>query len=204
MQFSHNPTYRAGRDQHGRNCFFIYNDDGTPAMGASGQRYCYSEEKAQQMVGRARPAGAASPPRAAPEEAPPPRAAPEEAKAKPAAVHPNLATLERRFTRLKPILDHHLVMSHDQPHWGGKISGRAPTVKGIEPRRKYAVIHSGMRTDRHGKTKVVPEFVVNLETLELSRADENGQPRDFWNFGHIDEVISRGVTLKPRSGSTFE
>jgi hypothetical protein len=89
---------------------------------------------------------------------------------------------------LRPILNHHLVMSVERPHRGGEgATGVAPTVKGIHPRIKYAVIHSGIRASG----KVRPEFVVDMATLEISRADYDGLPREGWNYGTIDEVIER-------------
>lgn len=91
-------------------------------------------------------------------------------------------------------------MSNDRLHWGGEVSGTAPQVAGIDPRRKYAVIFSvGRNSGRQ-----IPEFVVNMNNMEISRADKDGQPRPEWNFGTIDEVIARGRTLKPRNNPNWE
>lgn len=43
-----NPYY----EEDNSGCFFIFNDDGTPAMSSTGQRYCFSEAKAEQIVER--------------------------------------------------------------------------------------------------------------------------------------------------------
>jgi hypothetical protein len=190
---SHNPFDNPYHKEQppGSQCFYIYNDDGTPVTGPTGPKYCFSEAKAKAMVAQAERAGfrvspsAVSPgPRRA--AAPPPYRAP---------VSGPVQFIESRFELLRPILNHHLVMSVERPHRGGEgATGKARTVQGIHPRSKYAVIHSGLRADG----TVRPEFAVNMATMEISRADYDGQPREGWNYGTLDEVIARGRTLKPR------
>jgi len=225
--FIDNPYYREHTDQYGKICFYIYNDDGTPVLtGAGTPQWCYNKDKAELMIRKAERAGyrvspsAVSPgPRVAPTPGPfgggaaptpgpfAPSAAPPPPRAAPSAppssggsanVRAAVTEIERKFGRLKPILDQHLVYSHDRIHYGRPVSGSAPTVAGIDPRKKFAVIFSLGRTGRQH-----PEFVVNMETMEISRADENGRPRDMWNFGTIDEVIARGRTLRPRENPNY-
>jgi ADP-ribose pyrophosphatase YjhB (NUDIX family) len=186
-----NPYYK--EQAPGSRCFYIYNDDGTQVTGPTGPKFCFSEEKAKEMVAKAERAGfrvspsSVSPgPRHTTAPLPPPYRAP---------VSGPVRYIESRFELLRPILNHHLVMSVERPHRGGEgATGVAPTVKGIHPRIKYAVIHSGIRASG----KVRPEFVVDMATMEISRADYDGLPREGWNYGTIDEVIERGRTLKPR------
>jgi hypothetical protein len=79
-----NPYHKSGRDQWGKVCFYIYNDDGTPVLTGSGTpQWCYQPEKAEEMVRKAERRGlrvspsAVSPgPRPAPSEAPRPAPAP--------------------------------------------------------------------------------------------------------------------------------
>lgn len=195
---SHNPFDNPYHKEQppGSQCFYIYNDDGTPVTGPKGPKFCFSEAKAQAMVAQAERAGfrvspsAVSPgPRQA--AAPPPYRAP---------VSGPVQFIESRFELLRPILNHHLVMSVERPHRGGEgATGKARTVQGIHPRSKYAVIHSGLRADG----TVRPEFSVNMATMEISRADYDGQPREGWNYGTLDEVIARGRTLKPRENPSY-
>jgi hypothetical protein len=120
----------------------------------------------------------------------------------------NLKVLESRMAQLVPILNHHLVKSSEGT-WGAVYGtkGRPDSIYGIRevtPRHTYAVLHSKPWKERLRGTSDTemhypPEFVVNLNTLELSRSDGNGHPRPEYNFGHIDEVIARGRTLKPRN-----
>ena len=120
----------------------------------------------------------------------------------------NLKILESRMAQLIPILNYHLVKS-SEGRWGTVYgtTGRPDSIYGIRevtPRHTYAVLHSKPWKERLRGTSDTemhypPEFVVNLNTLELSRSDGNGHPRPEYNFGHIDEVIARGQTLKPRS-----
>lgn len=194
-----NPYAKQGKDPHGKTCFYIYNDDGSQAVGPSGPRFCYSSDKAEQIIKKVEAAGlrvspsSVSPgpqePRAPRPQHPEPGAAPRR------GMNPAVDMLMARFEALRPILNHHLVMSNDRPHWGNPVSGKAPKVQGIDVRRKYILIHSGH--DKMGRP--VPEFVVNMENMEISRADENGQPRDWWNYGTVDEVIARGQTRHPRN-----
>ena len=211
MRFEENPFHKPGQDQYGRVCFYIYNDDGSQVVGPTGPKFCYTVEKAEEMVKKAEAAGkrvspsAVSPgPRVAPaaSTAPLPAAPP---PVPPQASSPGLTILESKFEQLRPILNHHLVMSYLASirsmgmRTPEQAAQHAPKVQGIAARKKYAVIHSGTATNRaSGQKQIIPEFVVNMETMEISRSDPNGQPRDMWNFGTIDEVIARGVTLKPR------
>jgi hypothetical protein len=205
----HNPFYnpyaKPGTDPHGKSCFYIYNDDGTPAMSASGPRFCYSSEKAEQLIEKVTRAGFRVSPSAT-SPGPRPASADERSYAAPSVKERNLAILNSKMAALTPILNHHLVKSAES-HWGRMRERVEPsTVHGIRevtPRHKYAVIHSKpirIRRDANSAPELhyPAEFVVNLENLELSRADGNGQPRPEWNFGHVDEVISRGRTLKDR------
>jgi hypothetical protein len=55
----YNPYYRhlpkgySGRmETTGKSCFLIYNDDGTIATGPTGERFCFNEAKAQEIVAR--------------------------------------------------------------------------------------------------------------------------------------------------------
>jgi hypothetical protein len=77
----HNPFYnpyaKPGSDPHGKACFYIYNDDGTQAVGPTGPKFCYSAEKAQEIIKKVEARGgsvSASPvspgPRAAPRPTP--------------------------------------------------------------------------------------------------------------------------------------
>jgi hypothetical protein len=53
-----NPYHQQGRDQWGKVCFYIYNDDGTPVLTAMGQpQWCYTPEKAAVMIAKATRAG---------------------------------------------------------------------------------------------------------------------------------------------------
>lgn len=200
MYRRHNPYAKQGADQHGRVCFYIYNDDGSQVVGPTGPKFCYSAEKAAEMIKKAEGAGkrvspsSVSPgPRAA---APPPAAAPAAASKTRDA---NAAYLASRFEQLRPILDRHLQASAEGI-WGGVrgTRGRPRRVEGIEERRKYAVIHSGTNGKRNS-TRVDPEFAVDLETLHIARADDDGRPRPGWDYGHIDDVIARGRALPPDS-----
>ena len=120
----------------------------------------------------------------------------------------NLKILESRMAQLIPILNYHLVKS-SEGMWGTVYgtTGRPDSIYGIRevtPRHTYAVLHSKPWKSRVPGTSDTEmhypaEFVVNLNTLELSRSDGNGHPRPEYNFGHIDEVIARGQTLKPRN-----
>jgi hypothetical protein len=120
----------------------------------------------------------------------------------------NLKILESRMAQLIPILNYHLVKS-SEGRWGTVYgtTGRPDSIYGIRevtPRHTYAVLHSKPWKSRVAGTSDTEmhypaEFVVNLNTLELSRSDGNGHPRPEYNFGHIDEVIARGRTLKPRN-----
>ena len=232
MRNRYNPYAKPGQDQYGKVCFYIYNDDGTQVTGPTGPKFCYSAEKAAEMVKKAESAGKRVSPSSV---SPGPRTAPGPAAhgrdreqsdfsytvdrdasrfsytvdrdtsrfspPTPRSSRPVIAVLESKFAQLAPILNHHLVMSYAQSNAAPleQAKRRAPRVQGIEARKKYAVIHSGTYPDRLTQQKrIVPEFVVNMETMEISRSDENGQPRDRWNFGTIDEVIARGQTLKPR------
>ena len=203
-----NPYHKQEIGPQGTVCFYIYNDDGTKVVGPGGPKYCYSLEKAEVFVAKAEAAGKRVSPSAVspgPRTVEPPGPFASGATARPPSATPPRDTrqastspasfIEARFERLRPILNHHLVMSNDRLHWGGEVSGTAPQVAGIDPRRKYAVIFSvGRNSGRQ-----IPEFVVNMVNMEISRADKDGQPRPDWNFGTIDEVIARGRTLKPRS-----
>jgi len=185
-----NPYHAQGRDQYGKVCFYIYNDDGSQVVGPTGPKYCYELPKAEEMVRKAERAGLrASPspvspgPRASAPIPPAPPPIPQRVSS------PALTLLESRLEALRPILNTHLAAS------AAKHRTKVRTVAGIDPRRKYALIHSGSYTTRDGGTRFRPEFVVNLETMEISRADDNGQPRPGWNFGTVDAVIARGRTL---------
>lgn len=198
MRNRYNPYAKSGQDQYGKVCFYIYNDDGTQVIGPTGPKFCYSAEKAAEMVKKAESAGKRVSPSSV---SPGPRTAPGPVSgASPAqgSREANIAYLESRFPALLPLLNHHLVKSMEGI-WG-RMEGRTEpkTIKGIEVRHKYAVLWS--RKFMHaGKEHTVPEFTVDLKTLELARADGNGHPRPEWKFGHIDEVIARGQTLHPRS-----
>lgn len=48
-----NPYHAQGRDQWGKVCFYIYNDDGTHVVGPMGPRFCYDADKAALMVQKA-------------------------------------------------------------------------------------------------------------------------------------------------------
>jgi hypothetical protein len=186
-----NPYHAPGRDQWGKVCFYIYNDDGTHVVGPMGPRFCYDPDKAALMVQKAEREGkrvspsAVSPgPRAAGPIPPAPPPVPQRVSS------PALTLLESRLDALRPILNTHLAAS------SAKHRTKVRTVAGIDPRRKYALIHSGSYTTRDGGSRFRPEFVVNLETMEISRSDDHGQPRPGWNFGTVDAVIARGRTLR--------
>jgi hypothetical protein len=57
----HNPFYnpyaKPGSDPHGKACFYIYNDDGTQAVGPTGPKFCYSADKAQEIIKKVEAAG---------------------------------------------------------------------------------------------------------------------------------------------------
>jgi hypothetical protein len=57
MNYDENPYHKPGQDQYGRVCFFIYNDDGSQVVGPTGPKFCYSVEKAEEMVRKAEAAG---------------------------------------------------------------------------------------------------------------------------------------------------
>lgn len=209
----YNPYHKQAIGPQGTVCFYIYNDDGTHVIGPTGPKYCYSLDKAELFVKKAEAAGKRVSPSSVspgPRTVEPPGPFASGASARPPSATPPRGTqkastspasfIEARFERLRPILNHHLVMSNDRLHWGGEVSGTAPQVAGIDPRRKYAVIFSvGRNSGRQ-----IPEFVVNMNNMEISRADKDGQPRPEWNFGTIDEVIARGRTLKPRNNPNWE
>ena len=186
-----NPYHAQGRDQWGKVCFYIYNDDGTHVVGPMGPRFCYDPDKAALMVQKAEregkrvsPSSVSPGPRASAPIPPAPPPVPQRVSS------PAITLLESRLEALRPILDTHLAAS------SAKHRTKVRTVAGIDPRRKYALIHSGSYTTRDGGSRFRPEFVVNLETMEISRADDNGQPRPGWNFGTVDSVIARGRTLR--------
>jgi hypothetical protein len=52
-----NPYVKQGKDPHGKTCFYIYNDDGSQAVGPSGPRFCYSSDKAQEIIKKVEAAG---------------------------------------------------------------------------------------------------------------------------------------------------
>ena len=219
-----NPYHKKEIGPQGTVCFYIYNDDGTKVVGPMGPKYCYSVEKAEQFVKKAEAAGKrVSPSSVSPgprvteptgpfgqEERPPVDPRPE-GPPRPTTAgtkERNLAYLQSRMPALTPILNHHLVKS-SEGMWGRVYgtTGRPDSIYGIRevtPRHTYAVLHSKPWKERVAGTSETKmhypaEFVVNLNTLELSRSDGNGHPRPEYNFGHIDEVIARGQTLKPRN-----
>jgi hypothetical protein len=57
MNYDENPYHKPGVDPSGRTCFYIYNDDGSPVTGPTGPKFCYSPEKAAEMVAKAERAG---------------------------------------------------------------------------------------------------------------------------------------------------
>jgi hypothetical protein len=72
-----NPYHKPGKDQWGKVCFYIYNDDGSQVMSASGPRFCYKIEKAEEMVREAERRGLrVSPSPVSPGPRPAPAAAP--------------------------------------------------------------------------------------------------------------------------------
>ena len=68
-----NPYHKPGRDQFGKVCFYIYNDDGSQVVGPMGPRFCYDAGKADLMVQKAEREGKRVSPSAV---SPGPRAAP--------------------------------------------------------------------------------------------------------------------------------
>ena len=188
-----NPYHKKEIGPQGTVCFYIYNDDGSKVVGPTGPKYCYSLDKAEDFVRKAERAGH----RVSPSDVSPGSRKAQKATAeRRAPVSGPMQYIEDRFELLRPILNQHLVMSVERPHRDGVGSrGKARTVQGIQPRTIYAVIHTGLRADG----TVRPSFVVNMATMEISRADAEGRPREAWNYGTIDEVIARGKTLKPRN-----
>lgn len=68
-----NPQYREGRDRTGRVCLQFFNDDGSPYMTELGHKFCYSTEKAEEILRKLNKKDAkkpGAPPRQ--ESAPPP------------------------------------------------------------------------------------------------------------------------------------
>jgi len=54
MKYDENPYHKQGRDQYGKVCFYIYNDDGSPVLtGAGTPQWCYQPDKAEEMVRKA-------------------------------------------------------------------------------------------------------------------------------------------------------
>jgi len=54
MNYDENPYHKQGRDQYGKVCFYIYNDDGSPVLTGTGSpQWCYQPEKAEEMVRKA-------------------------------------------------------------------------------------------------------------------------------------------------------
>lgn len=45
-----NPQYREGRDRTGRVCLQFFNDDGSPYMTELGHKFCYSTDKAEEIL----------------------------------------------------------------------------------------------------------------------------------------------------------
>jgi len=69
-----NPQYREGRDRTGRVCLQFFNDDGSPYMTELGHKFCYTTDKAEEILRKLNKREAKKPGKETPKEsAPPPR-----------------------------------------------------------------------------------------------------------------------------------
>ena len=186
-RYRRNPHYAVeGKDEYGKVCYFIYNDDGTKT-----HRFCFTPEKVQDIIDKADRVEA----RQLKRDTPPPLPG-ERRTRKPRpvkkAVRPS-AIISPEFmgvlTALVPLMNFHIRKTCATPFTAQARYGRQsycknpPHISGFDKKRRY--IYAMGSTGQQ-------EFRIASDTGEVWRLSAAGSP---WYLGTATEILSRGKTV---------
>lgn len=184
-RYRRNPHYAVeGKDEYGKVCYFIYNDDGTKT-----HRFCFTPEKVQDIIDKADRVEARLLKKTAASDTPPPLPGAPRPPRKPRAGKADATT--RSLRALTPLLNRHIKATCARMGGRGAVEryGSAsycespPTIIGFEKKVRY--IYALGSTGQQ-------EFRIAPDTGEVWRLSAAGSP---WLLGTITEILRRRKTV---------